>query len=95
MIVTMRSRWGYRLQFQGLLFKEDVSELVTAVTKFTEQNLSRFLAGSSIRINKVGPRARSTRNRSPIMKLPIMTLSVLAYTLLAMACICYAELVLL
>jgi hypothetical protein len=29
------------------------------------------------------------------MKLPIMTLSVLAYTLLAMACICYAELVLL
>jgi hypothetical protein len=36
---TIRSRWGYLLQFQGLLFKEEVPPFVTAVTNFTEANL--------------------------------------------------------
>jgi hypothetical protein len=61
MIVTMRSRWGYRLQFQGLLFKEDVSELVTVVTQFTDQNLSRRGRRSTIDSDKVA--AQIPRNR--------------------------------
>src|SRR5450830_368648 len=36
---TIRSRWGYLLQFQGLLFKEEGPRFVTSVTNFTEPNL--------------------------------------------------------